>query len=431
MIFLSLPICINIKNINDNMKTNNVKEDINFFNENKSKEVYSKLLEKYNVYADRCKCRECGEDIFYQNTKLKTSRKTIALFADRGYSHLTTRVMNDTTYHLSICEDCLYKKYPELINYPNKGRLFMAANKYTQYAFNIPEDVLKEFSKNKNGNKEEKFIKKYGEEEGKAKWQSYCKNLALTEEKFIKKYGEEEGKIRWQSYCNKQAITNTFEYKHEKYGWTKEQFDEYNKSRAVTLENMIKKYGEEEGLKKFNNYSNRQRYTNTLEYFIITYGEEEGLKKWENFNNSRLNIGTYSKISQDLFNRLISLNPDIFLIDHEIYYADLNYEYECLMSDGKLYYLDFYDKTLNICIEFNGEAFHPNPQRYKEDDIFKCPFDDSGIPAKYVWEKENKRYNDLKNEYGIHTIVVWESDYNKSPENVIKYIINEILKIIK
>lgn len=430
MIFLSLPICINIKNINSNMKVNPVKEDIKNFNESKSKEKYSKLLEKYNVYSDRCKCRECGEDIFYQNTQLKSSGKTITLFTDRGYSHLTTRNMNNTIYHLTICEDCLYKKYPELIDYPHKGKLFIAANKYTQYAFEIPEDIISEFSKNKNGNSKEKFIKKYGEDEGKKRWDSYCKNLALTKEKFINMYGEDEGKKRWDSYCKKQSETNTYEYKHEKYGWTKEQFDEYNKSRAITIENMIKRYGEEEGIKRFNEYVDKQRYTNTLEYFINTYGEEEGNKKWKNFNDARLNIGSYSKVSQKLFKDLIKYNKDIFKDDNEIYFAELNHEYECIMSDKKVYYLDFYDKTLNICIEFNGEAFHPHPQKYKGTDIFKSPFDNTGLLVKDIWDKESKRYTDLKNEYGINTIIVWESDYNKSPNEVIKYIRNEILKII-
>ena len=31
-------------------------------------------------------------------------------------------------------------------------------------------------------------------------------------------------------------IHNTFEYKMEKYGWSLEDFEEYNKSRAATLE---------------------------------------------------------------------------------------------------------------------------------------------------------------------------------------------------
>ena len=104
------------------MGYNLVKEDIKLFNENKTKENYVKLLEKYNVYTDRPKCRICGEDIFYQNTQLKSSGDTIRLFSDRGYSHITTRNMGNTVYHLSVCEDCLYKKFPECVDYPHKGK---------------------------------------------------------------------------------------------------------------------------------------------------------------------------------------------------------------------------------------------------------------------------------------------------------------------
>ena len=67
MIFLSLPICINIKNNNYTMKINPVKEDIKYFNEHKTKENYTKLLDKYNVYQDRHKCIYCNTDIFYNN----------------------------------------------------------------------------------------------------------------------------------------------------------------------------------------------------------------------------------------------------------------------------------------------------------------------------------------------------------------------------
>ena len=90
----------------------------------------------------------------------------------------------------------------------------------------------------------------------------------LSIERFITIYGIEEGKKRWDSYCKKQAESNTFEYK-KRNGLieTKEQFDEYNKSRAVTLKNQIKKYGDVEGKKRWDSYCKRQAYTNSKEYF--------------------------------------------------------------------------------------------------------------------------------------------------------------------
>ena len=151
----------------------------------------------------------------------------------------------------------------------------------------------------------------------------------------VKKYGEEKGLEKWNSYCQKQAITNTFEYKQEKYGWTKEQFDEFNKNRAVTLELCIERHGEKEGKKLWEEYCERQCYTTSLEYMINEYGEEEGTKKYNNFAESRaqsgimaLNAGlSFSKVSQTMFNTILEKLNELN-INNDIYYETLNYEYK-------------------------------------------------------------------------------------------------------
>ena len=95
-------------------------------------------------------------------------------------------------------------------------------------------------------------------------------------------FGEEEGLKKWNHYCELQSKSNKFEYKKEKYGWTEEDFNNFNKTRAITLENQIAKYGEEEGTKRFNDYCEKQVYAgNKLEYFIEKLGEIEGRKKYE------------------------------------------------------------------------------------------------------------------------------------------------------
>lgn len=111
------------------------------------------------------------------------------------------------------------------------------------------------------------------------------KNLkAITKENMIKKYGEEEGLKKWEIYRYKQSYSNTLPYFIEKYGEEEgtKKYKSANRGRAITKENMVKKHGEEKGLKKWDTYIERQRYTTSKEYFIEKYGEE-GLKKWEKF----------------------------------------------------------------------------------------------------------------------------------------------------
>ena len=51
---------------------------------------------------------------------------------------------------------------------------------------------------------------------------------------------------------------------------------EINAKKALTLSNLIKKYGEEEGILRYNKYCEKLRGKRTLEYFIDKYGHECG-----------------------------------------------------------------------------------------------------------------------------------------------------------
>src|SRR5271166_3930135 len=51
---------------------------------------------------------------------------------------------------------------------------------------------------------------------------------AVTLENLIRKYGDVDGTNRWNLYRERQAHSNSFEYKLEKYGWTVEQYQKFN-----------------------------------------------------------------------------------------------------------------------------------------------------------------------------------------------------------
>nr|DAF06229.1 MAG TPA: DNA mismatch endonuclease [Caudoviricetes sp.] len=120
---------------------------------------------------------------------------------------------------------------------------------------------------------------------------------AVTKEKLILKYGEEDGLRRWDHYVERQRITNTKEYKMQVHGMTSEEVDAYNKSRSVTLENCIKRHGKEKGTEIFEKYRKRQAYAGVkLEYFIEKYGEEQGKIEYDRVSRSKShNIENYRK----------------------------------------------------------------------------------------------------------------------------------------
>ena len=366
------------------------------FNDNKTYEGFVHLIDMNPEYTNRNVCKRCGKELYYSNVTFKGPYQEYPTFKG-GTTPYSTKTIDGVIYNICTCEDCMRKEFPEWDTL-NTSRVFNRPTVYAQYAFDIPESAIE--SKNK---------------------ELCIRNL----ENFKRKYGDDEGEKRWNDYLEKQRYTNTFEYKHQKYGMTEEEFERYNKSRATTFNNFVERYGEEVAVIKWGEYIKKETYSISKEYFIEKYGNERGTKKWENFCNKRQSIGSYSKISQELFSTLIK--NEVFN-NHEIYFAELNNEYEILTSEHKLYYLDFYDKTLNLCIEFNGIKFHPKRGMYSADDKFTNPISNEVYSVSDIWKKEEQRKQILDKEFGIHTIVVWEDDYKMNKKACVCNLINEIIK---
>lgn len=168
---------------------------------------------------------------------------------------------------------------------------------------------------------------------------------------------------------------------------------------------LAKGYNKEEAIEKL---SERQR-TFTLQKCIDKYGEENGLKrfedrqnKWQKSLHNTLEKQGYNGIPQSKFaNSIINL-----LIDK----LGDECEKEFLLEK---FSFDF--KYKNKLIEFNGDYWHCNPMIYDDDFIIPT----TKQSAKYIWERDSKKRDvAYKNGYEVYT--VWESDYNDNMPLVIK-----------
>ncbi len=361
----------------------------------------------YYLFKSKPLCKECTLPLISDAVWKRYVKKNKSIYGDNGA--IRGRKIGEKIYWRIICSDCFELK---------TGKKLPKFN-MVSWDFEILADVPKN------------ILEKYFETDRK-----------VTLENMILKYGEIEGNLRWENYIEKQKYTNSKEYHFEKFNRTEEEWIVYNASRKVTLENMILKYGETEGNLRWENYIEKQKYSETLEYYIEKYGEEEGNIKFIDHNSRKSNTlenmilrygvtegnyrytklmdnqkSGYSKMASDFFKELeeyilkdfTNINPD------KIYYLPKNKEY-CIY-DTKGYYYDFtITDNINLCIEFFGNCFHANPNIYKPNDkpiyFYNCD-----LTANQIWEKDKEKLNKIVLRNFI-TYVVWE-EYLKT-DNFIK-----------
>jgi hypothetical protein len=266
-----------------------------------------------------------------------------------------------------FCEKCAVKD--EIKNDPNSkynNRGFDRTLKYWINRTNSIEEAKLKLKEKQNTSTIDRFIEKYGEEEGKKKYIETNKKKAHNKENFIRLYGEEEGKIRYKEFCEKCKYTGTLDW-------------------------FIKKYGETEGTNKY----------------------EELLRKTAPFFNNG-----YSKISNEFIQELLNEFHKNSINFNKIYHGDNEYMFFINEKDIKIIKVDFFIKDINLVIEFYGDYWHYNPKFYGVNNI------SNKILKK--WEFDERKNMLLKKKYDCDIIIVWERDYTSHKKETINSIIRKI-----
>jgi len=257
-----------------------------------------------------------------------------------------------------------------------------------------------------------------------------------TKETYAARYGENLGNIKWQEYVEKQKTKNLFETKKSKYGWSKEDFVNFNKSRAMTLELCVLRHGSEHGEKLWADYCNKQRFTNTLEYFSQKHGAS-GYDMWYEYNRKKGNasnvewVMTTYNVSEDEAKKKIadhhspktsvSIAELKFIemlelrLGYEIPYTAKNKQYSIWNNDAnKINFFDVTDDVAMKIIEFHGDYWHCNPKQYESTYVHSI----IRSTAKEIWHKDYLKIQTAINR-GFQVKVVWWSDFIADPEKVI------------
>lgn len=187
--------------------------------------------------------------------------------------------------------------------------------------------------------------------------------------------------------------------------WSKKELKEVIEKRKQTYYN--KSETQREKINKSRGLNKNQLY------------EKFGIEKTEIILNNRGKgirrpyEKKFSKISLELYNTLSEMNKDkIFLYGKNekfIPIKDLN--------NKKGYFVDFLYVEKNKIIEFNGDFWHFNPNKYIAESF--CVLNGVKVIAENVWEQDRIKLESLKNN-GFDVLVVWENEYINNKDLVIK-----------
>lgn len=174
---------------------------------------------------------------------------------------------------------------------------FLRSNPFRDQRYNFNEMLISSTSLEKDLLKRyEQFINtpihteiyyrlKFGDKKGIKKYNTICKKRGdgNTLDGQIKKYGKEEGEKRYKEMNSKKI--HTLENFIKKYGEKKgqEMYELTISKKGLTLDKMKEKYGYEIGKQKFNEW--KAKCISTEENFIKRHGEKLGKQKWQEFKN--------------------------------------------------------------------------------------------------------------------------------------------------
>jgi hypothetical protein len=393
---------------------------------NNKKEICS--LQEYLDLLDKFKCNINKENI--RNIKIKYNTYCIYF----NYFKYLKDTKQKTNLKLFKFKKCLgFLKYPSsnIMYFIDRGWSKDEAKKLylkRQQTFTI-ESVAKRYNlsqkeaKEKITNSYKKGIKTAKQNPNwlKNKRQSIKKARLYVEnnkDEWHKKLLKGAKKLRRDIKDGKREYLLPYHVKYWlKRGYTQKESLELvsERQRTFTKEKCIKKYGERDGIKRW-----EQRQIKWRAAMDAKSPEEKREILLKQIKPSQF----YSNESINFFNTLID-SITYLKIENILYKQNELKLYDSIKH--KLYMFDFTIPTLKIIIEYNGGTWHPDFEILSEKEIkeWKNPF--TGMDA-YTKQKEDNEKLDFARKLGYNIYVVWNTRDLKIQLDYIKGEINKCSK---
>ena len=252
-----------------------------------------------------------------------------------------------------------------------------------------PEDALIQiinYKSNKATNLA-KFIERHGEEKGREIFNKFKNTSKHTLEKFITKYGEQEGPIQYESYL-KTKDSSSFAWALKKANGDEELANNIylDKIKACTID-----------------YNWALRKANGDAELASSIYQELLNTKFKDSSVSKESLRYFIPLTESL----IATNNFMF--------EDFNLGYltsrEWVLHDREYsrgYSYDFCIKKYNLIIEYNGDMWHANYEKYTLEELQSKKKLYPGTPLDRV--TYDKRKIALAEELGYKVLLIWSDD---------------------
>lgn len=330
------------------------------------------------------KCEFCGRELEYKNKFTISGHKAKCIkFQDFINNKLTKEILLELYINKKMSTTEIADKYQ--ISFGNVI--------YRLRKFNIPIRSLKEVA---------------NMPEVRNKYKQTNLDRTGSEHNFCK---EHPSRKEWEKrLLDEEGITNVFQRESVK-----------EEIRKTNLE----VYGFEVAAKS-DIVKNKTKETEKIKYYplgVTHHTQLDSVKQKANgtidknpsafASKMMMNRKTYTILHQSIVDFLKSKNCEIYI--------------EYTLKEGKRRFrFDIFVINTHKLIEVNGDFFHANPSKYKEDDIlFRGTKREK--TAKEIW-KHDKEKLDYAKSFGYEVLDIWESEIEKDLEKTHLKIINFINK---
>ena len=281
----------------------------------------------------------------------------------------------------------------------------------------------------------EYYIGKYGVSKGNEKYKEHLNKISLSNsiEGYINKYGVDGYKKFKEISRSKDSMSLNFFLEKNKGNYEKAIFAYGNRKESVdvSLRSFIFKYGEIEGNERHKSRIDKSKLTLmnnpnyreickskgiTIDKMIEKYGDKIGKEKYNSWRESTsVPICRSSKESLKIFNPLIEeIIKDNFINIDDIYIGDGCKNEFFIREDSKIFFYDFTIRSKKIIIEYNGTLFHPK----NENSNWINPYNKETSKIAFIRQKNKV---DIAKSNGFRVLEIW-SDETGNLEKCINFI---------